>query len=93
VRGSARYRTCELTSSGSRLFSMTGLVVSQVSTPGGSTYSHTKVWLKGNPTAMRKKMYGTVIPTKTPIQVIGKGAGNRKSYSLYRRFSIRQIFV
>jgi hypothetical protein len=36
VRGSATYRTCELTSSGSRLFSMTGLVVSQVRTPGGS---------------------------------------------------------
>ena len=37
VRGSATYRNCELTSSGSRLLSMTGLVVSQVSTPGGST--------------------------------------------------------
>jgi hypothetical protein len=36
VRGSATYRSCELTSSGSRLFSMTGLVVSQVRTPGGS---------------------------------------------------------
>jgi hypothetical protein len=37
VRGSAMYRSCELTSSGSRLFSMTGLVVSQVRTPGGRT--------------------------------------------------------
>ena len=37
VRGSDRYRSCEPTSSGSRLFSMTGRVVSQVSTPGGST--------------------------------------------------------
>ena len=37
IRGSDRYRSCELTSSGSRLFSMTGRVVSQVSTPGGST--------------------------------------------------------
>jgi len=37
VRGSAMYLSCELTSSGNRLFSMTGLVVSQVSTPGGST--------------------------------------------------------
>jgi hypothetical protein len=37
VRGSARYLSCELTSSGSRLFSMTGLVVSQVRTPGGRT--------------------------------------------------------
>jgi hypothetical protein len=36
VRGSATYRSCELTSSGSRLLSMTGLVVSQVRTPGGS---------------------------------------------------------
>jgi hypothetical protein len=36
-RGSAMYRTCELTSSGNRLFSMTGLVVSQVRTPGGRT--------------------------------------------------------
>jgi hypothetical protein len=35
VRGSAMYRSCELTSSGNRLLSMTGLVVSQVSTPGG----------------------------------------------------------
>ena len=37
VRGSDRYRSCEPTSSGSLLFSMTGRVVSQVSTPGGST--------------------------------------------------------
>jgi hypothetical protein len=35
--GSAIYRSCELTSSGNRLLSMTGRVVSQVSTPGGST--------------------------------------------------------
>jgi hypothetical protein len=37
VRGSAMYRSCELTSSGNRLLSMTGRVVSHVSTPGGST--------------------------------------------------------
>ena len=37
VRGSAMYRSCDPTSSGSRLLSMTGLVVSQVRTPGGST--------------------------------------------------------
>ncbi len=37
VRGSATYRSCELTSSGNRLLSMTGLVHSQVSTPGGRT--------------------------------------------------------
>ena len=37
VRGSAMYRSCELTSSGNRLLSMTGLVHSQVSTPGGRT--------------------------------------------------------
>ena len=36
VCGSAMYRSCELTSSGSRLLSMTGRVVSHVSTPGGS---------------------------------------------------------
>ena len=34
VRGSATYRSCELTSSGRRLLSITGLVVSQVRTPG-----------------------------------------------------------
>ena len=43
VRGSVRYRACDSTSSGSRLLSMTGLVVSQVSTPGGSTYSQSSV--------------------------------------------------
>ena len=37
VRGSLRYLSCDSASSGSRLFSMTGLVVSQVSSPGGST--------------------------------------------------------
>ncbi len=79
VFASARYRSWELTSSGSRLFSMTGRVVSQVSTPGGSTYSHTKSWLNGNPIATRKTTYGTVIPANTAIQVIGNGAGNRKS--------------
>ncbi|HYB15156.1 MAG TPA: hypothetical protein VEF71_06765 [Streptosporangiaceae bacterium] len=35
VRGSARYLSWELTSSGSLLLSTTGRVVSQVSTPGG----------------------------------------------------------
>jgi hypothetical protein len=79
VRGSAMYRSCELTNSGKRLLSMTGRVVSQVSTPGGNTYSHTKLWLNGNPIAIRKTTYGTVIPVKTPIQVMGKGAGSRKS--------------
>jgi hypothetical protein len=54
VRGSATYLSCELTSSGSRLLSMTGLVVSQVRTPGGSMYSHTRLWLNGIPTAIRK---------------------------------------
>jgi hypothetical protein len=81
-RGSDRYRNCEPTSSGSFLFSITGRVQSQVSTPGGSTYSHTKLWLKGNPIAMRKTTYGTVMPVNTAIHVIGTGAGNRKSYSL-----------
>jgi hypothetical protein len=37
VLGSATYRSCELTSSGNLLLSMTGRVVSQVRTPGGST--------------------------------------------------------
>jgi hypothetical protein len=37
VLGSAMYRSCELTSSGNLLLSMTGRVVSQVRTPGGST--------------------------------------------------------
>jgi hypothetical protein len=72
---------------------MTGRVVSQVSTPGGSTYSQTRVWLKGSPIATRRTMYGTVIPANTAIQLIGSGAGSLKSYSLYSRFSIRQMFV
>ena len=79
VCGSVKYRSCELTSSGSFLLSMTGRVVSQVSTPGGSTYSQTKLWLKGKPITTRKNMYGTVIPAKTAIHVIGNGAGSRKS--------------
>jgi hypothetical protein len=37
VRGSATYRSYELTSSGNRLLSMTGRVVRQVSTPSGNT--------------------------------------------------------
>jgi hypothetical protein len=35
VRGSDRYLSCELISSGSRLFSSTGRVASQVASPGG----------------------------------------------------------
>jgi hypothetical protein len=54
VRGSAMYRSCEVMSSGNRLLSITGRVVSQVSTPGGNTYSHTKLWLNGKPIAIRK---------------------------------------
>jgi hypothetical protein len=54
VFGSVRYLACDSTSSGSRLFSMTGLVVSQVSSPGGSTYSQTSEWLKGSPMAMSR---------------------------------------
>jgi hypothetical protein len=72
---------------------MTGRVMSHVSRPGGSTYSHTRVWLNGSPIAIRKTMYGTVIPANTAIQLIGSGMGSRKSYSLYSRFSIRHIFV
>jgi hypothetical protein len=72
---------------------MTGRVVNQVSRPGGSTYNHTREWLKGSPIATRRTIYGTVIPVNTAIQLIGSGAGSRKSYSLYSRFSIRQMFV
>lgn len=36
---------------------------------------------------------GIVIPANTAIQLVGSGAGSRKSYSLYSRFSICQIFV
>jgi hypothetical protein len=43
VRGSVRYRACDSTNSGSRLLSMTGLVVSQVISPGGSMYSQSSV--------------------------------------------------
>ncbi len=43
ARGSARYRNCEPINSGNRLLSITGRVVSQVSTPGGSTYSQTRL--------------------------------------------------
>ncbi|MGD0702455.1 MAG: hypothetical protein ABSA02_21555 [Trebonia sp.] len=43
VRGSVRYLACDSISSGSRLLSMTGLVVSQVITPGGSMYSQSSV--------------------------------------------------
>jgi hypothetical protein len=58
---------------------MTGRVVSHVSTPGGSTYSHTSVWLNGSPITIRRRMYGTVIPANTAIQLIGSGAGSLKS--------------
>jgi len=49
VRGSSTYRAWDRISSGSRLPSSTGLVVSQASTPGGSTYTHSSVWLNGRP--------------------------------------------
>jgi hypothetical protein len=41
VRGNRR-PPLDSMSSGKRLFSMTGRVVSQVSRPGGSTYKHTR---------------------------------------------------
>jgi hypothetical protein len=53
LAGSPRYRTWEMTSSGSRLLSSTGRVASQVSTPGGSTYSQNSVWLNGKPSTVR----------------------------------------
>ena len=80
-------------SSGKRLLSRTGRVASQVSTPGGSTYSQNRVWLNGSPSSVRRITYGTVIAVKTAIWPTGKGIGSRKSYSLYSRFSIRQMLV
>jgi hypothetical protein len=82
-----------MTSSGSRLLSSTGRVASQVSTPGGSTYSQKRVWLKGRPSRVSRITYGTVMAMKTTICPTGKGIGSRKSYSLYSRFSIRQMLV
>jgi len=37
--------------------------------------------------------YGTVMAVKTAIWPTGRGIGSRKSYSLYSRFSIRQMLV
>jgi hypothetical protein len=51
------------------------------------------VWLKGSPSTVSKMMYGTVIAVKTAIWPTGRGIGSRKSYSLYSRFSIRQMLV
>lgn len=81
-RGSPRYRSCDSNNSGSFLFSNTGLVMSQVSTPGGSTYNQSRSWLKGTPASARIATYGTMMPAKTAIQLIGSGIGSRKSYSL-----------
>jgi hypothetical protein len=82
-----------MTSSGRRLLSSTGRVASQVRTAGGSTYSQKRVWLKGSPKSVRSSTYGTVMATKTAIWPTGRGIGSRKSYSLYSRFSIRQMPV
>jgi hypothetical protein len=82
-----------MTSSGRRLLSSTGRVASQVRTAGGSTYSQNRVWLKGSPKSVRSSTYGTVMATKTAIWPTGRGIGSRKSYSLYSRFSIRQMPV
>ncbi len=37
--------------------------------------------------------YGTAIAANTPIWPIGSGMGSLKSYSLYSRFSMRQMLV
>jgi hypothetical protein len=82
-----------MTSSGSLLLSSTGRVASQVITPGGSTYSQNRVWLKGSPRMVSRITYGTVIAANTAIWPTGTGIGSLKSYSLYSRFSIRQMLV
>jgi hypothetical protein len=66
-------------SSGRRLLSRTGRVASQVSTPGGSTYSQKRLWVKGSPKSVRRITYGKVMAVKTIIWPTGRGIGNRKS--------------
>jgi hypothetical protein len=66
-------------SSGRRLLSRTGRVASQVRTPGGSTYSQNRLWLKGSPNSVRRITYGTVMAVKTAIWPTGRGIGSRKS--------------
>ena len=75
------------------MLSSTGRVASQVSTPGGSTYSQKSVWLKGRPNRVSSSTYGTVMAMNSTICPTGSGIGSRKSYSLYSRFSIRQMLV
>ena len=93
VRGSARYRPWESSSSVSLLPSMTGRVASQVSTPGGTMYRTCQGDSKGTPTTRSRTIQGTNTPRKTPICTSGSGMGSRRSYSLYSRFSMRQMFV
>ncbi len=42
---------------------------------------------------MRSTTYGTAMATNTVTWPMGSGMGSRKSYSLYSRFSIRQMLV
>jgi hypothetical protein len=45
-----------MSSSGKRLLSSTGRVASQVSSPGGRTYSQNKLWLNGSPKTVSRMM-------------------------------------
>jgi hypothetical protein len=56
-------------------------------------YSQMSVWLKGSPSMVSSSTYGTVIAANTVTWPIGSGMGSLKSYSLYSRFSIRQMLV
>ncbi len=42
---------------------------------------------------VRRMTYGTVIAANTAIWPTGTGIGSLKSYSLYSRFSMRQMLV
>lgn len=72
---------------------MTGRVASQVRTPGGTMYSTCQGDSNGTPTSLSSRIQGTNTPRKTPIWTSGSGMGSRRSYSLYSRFSMRQMFV
>ena len=56
-------------------------------------YSQIKVWLNGRPSSCKITTYGTATAANTVTWPIGSGMGSRKSYSLYNRFSMRQMLV
>ncbi len=56
-------------------------------------YSQIRVWLNGTLSSVRSTTYGTAMAAKIVTWPIGSGMGSRKSYSLYSRFSIRQMLV